>query len=161
LEDIQQLNLVNNYNRFKDSKLVIACQQDDSGLGIEYHPRSIGQGVFYVVVDGMPVAYCAGYWRPSRGRPMFTIQSTFVGSDSRRLGVCKTLYKLLVHSGIVMISDTDRSPIMLHMWGSLKTNCSDVRVISLGQQDKLVSTNRAISKLGIRNYPAIGVSHEY
>lgn len=114
--DERLFNLANNYERHKAGNEKV---RERSGVTIIRQTRPFGSCVYYAVIEGTPVAYCAGHdiSRPSGRR--FVITSTFVHPDHRRKGIGRTIYTAIIDQGITLVSDWDLSDGAKALWAHL------------------------------------------
>lgn len=113
----QQRQLDYNYHHAPGDKSIIATIGD---IVIERHERGFGRSVFYAVRDGVPLAYVAGHVITRAGRrTRFQITSTFVSRPSRRQGIALLIYRTIMDSGLVLVSDWDQTEGAIALWQKL------------------------------------------
>lgn len=114
--DTQVQNLHNNYHKNKAGERLI-CEVP---LKVVFHKRDFGQGAYYAIKNGVPIAYCVGNVRQREGRrDRFVISSTFVDPHHRCQGVGIALYRAILSTGVVLVSDWDQSEGAVALWERL------------------------------------------
>jgi GNAT superfamily N-acetyltransferase len=109
-------SLVRNYEKNKAGEIVIS----EIPLKVVCHDRGYGQKAFYAIRNGTPIAYCVGHFQQRQGRrDRFIITSTFIHPDFQRKGIGLALYRTILSTGVVLISDWDQSDGAVALWEKL------------------------------------------
>lgn len=91
----------------------------DGALSIVRSPVKHGRITHYAVLEGRPIAYCAGNDELHASGRRFVIDATFVRPEHRRRGIATTLYRAIIDTGTTLVSDWDLSEGAHRLWASL------------------------------------------
>jgi len=91
----------------------------EGALSIVRGPAMHGRITHYAVLEGIPVAYCAGSDERHPSGRRFVIDATFVHPAHRRKGIAKAMYRAIIDTGTTLVSDWDLSEGAHHLWASL------------------------------------------
>lgn len=126
----QLLNLVSNFEK-TPSDHVHTQIVGDKQISILFQERGLGQGCYYAVIDGQPVAYCFGYnQKRSARKTRFIIKSTFVHPAYRQQGIGAALYTAIINSSVILVSDWELSPGAAALWNKLQQSLPYRTIIS-------------------------------